>query len=145
MIWPSTRSSGSFGWISRPMSTVQPAERARPVSAAMPRRRSAYPSKPSARQNRVTVAGEVPLRSASSTMVARDARAGSASTCSATRRSAPVNSGTSARMRTSTRSAVAAGSCTADSTTAVAVPSAGSTISPPSIGRIVNCFGKSSY
>jgi len=45
------------------MSTVQPALRARPVSAAMPRRRSAYPSKPSARQNRVTVAGEVPLRS----------------------------------------------------------------------------------
>ena len=28
MIWPSTRSSGSVGWISRPMSTVQPAERA---------------------------------------------------------------------------------------------------------------------
>jgi hypothetical protein len=38
MIWPRTRSSGSFGWISRPMSTVQPAERDRPVSAAMPSR-----------------------------------------------------------------------------------------------------------
>ncbi len=41
MIWSRTRDSGSVGWISRPMSTVQPAERARPVSAAMPSRRSA--------------------------------------------------------------------------------------------------------
>jgi hypothetical protein len=104
MIWPSTRSSGSPGRISRPMSMVQPAERARPVSAAMPSRRSAYPSKPSARQNRVTVAGEVPLRSASSTMVAREAAAGSVSTCSATRWSAPVNSGSRVRTRTSTPS-----------------------------------------
>ncbi len=70
----------------------------------MPSRRSAYPSKPSARQNRVTVAGEVPLRSASSTMVAREAAAGSVSTCSATRCSAPVNSGSSVRTRTSTPS-----------------------------------------
>jgi len=56
------------------------------------------------RLNRVTVAGEVPLRSASSTMVAREAAAGSVSTCSATRRSAPVNSGSSERTRRRTPS-----------------------------------------
>ena len=104
MICSSTRPSGSPGWISRPMSTVQPADRARPVSAAMPSRRSAYPSNPIARQKRVTVAGEVPLRSASSTMVARAAASGSLITCSATRRSAPVNSSTPVRTRASTPS-----------------------------------------
>ncbi len=87
------------------MSTVQPACRAaRPVSLAMLNRRSAYPSKPSARQNRVTVAGEVPLRSASSTIVARAAPAGSVSTCSATRCRAPVNSVSRDRIRTRTPS-----------------------------------------
>ena len=106
MIWSSTRASGSLGWISRPMSTVQPAERARPVSEAMPSRRSAYPSKPIARQNRVMVAGEVPLRSASSTIVERAAASGSLSTCSATRRRAPVNSPSPLRTRASTPSEV---------------------------------------
>lgn len=58
-----------------------------------------------ARQNRVMVAGEVPLRSASSTMVARAAASGSLSTCSATRRNAPVSSPAPARTLASTPSA----------------------------------------
>lgn len=50
------------------------------------------------------VAGEVPLRSASSTMVARAAASGSLSTCSATRRRAPVSSPAPARTLASTPS-----------------------------------------
>lgn len=118
MIWSSTRASGSLGWISRPMSMVQPAERARPVSEAMPSRRSAY-SKPIARQKRVMVAGEVPLRSASSTIVERAAASGSLSTCSATRRRAPVNSLSPLRTRASTPSEAVRRSITSASTTAV--------------------------
>ena len=149
MIWPSTRSSGSVGWISRPMSTVQPAERARPVSAAMPSRRSAYPSKPSARQKRVTVAGEVPLRSASSTIVARAAPAGSVSTCSATRCSAPVNSGSSERTRTRTPSERAPGGRSRTRRRRPRSPrrvsTSRSTIGPHLSERVLTVSGKSSY
>ena len=68
------------------------------------------------------VAGEVPLRSASSTMVARAAASGSLSTCSATRRRAPVNSPSPLRTRASTPSEATEGvrrSIASASTTAV--------------------------
>jgi hypothetical protein len=55
----------------------------------------------------VTVAGDVPDRSASSTIVARAAAAGSANTSPATRRSAPVKPDRPERTRTSAPSSCA--------------------------------------
>src|SRR5256714_1843 len=98
MICCSTVSSGCSDRVARPGSVAQP------LSPARPSRSSAYPGKPTAGQNRVTVAGDVPLRSARSTIVARAAAPGSLSTCSATRSRAPVNSGSRSRIRTRTLS-----------------------------------------
>ena len=63
----STSSGGSSGPNALPMSTrhVSSARR-RPASAATPTRKGTYPAYPMSRQNRVTVAGEVPARAASS-------------------------------------------------------------------------------
>jgi hypothetical protein len=96
---PSTRSSGSSGPISCPMSVSHRACSCRPLSAARATRSEAYPLKPSTRQNRVTVAVEVPARSARSTIDACAASAGSSRICSATRASASGRSGSSARSR----------------------------------------------
>jgi len=62
--------SGSPGALSPLMSVSHRACSARPVSVATATRRFAYPLKPSARLNRVTVAVEVPDCSARSTMLA---------------------------------------------------------------------------
>ncbi|GAA3035833.1 hypothetical protein GCM10017559_74400 [Streptosporangium longisporum] len=64
-------------------------------------RSPAYPAKPNTRQKRVTVAGELPLRSASVMIVERAAAAGSARIASPTRRNASGSAGVSVRMRPS--------------------------------------------
>jgi hypothetical protein len=83
------------------MSVSQRACSARPVSVATATRRFAYPLKPRAREKRVTVAVDVPDRSARSTMLACAAVSGSARIVSAIRASASGMVGPSMRSRPS--------------------------------------------
>jgi hypothetical protein len=97
----STLSSESSGAMSPEMSVSHRACSARPVSVAMATRRLAYPLKPSARLNRVTVAVEVPVRSARSTMLAWATDSGSPVITAAIRASASGMVGPSMRSRSS--------------------------------------------
>ena len=94
------------------------------------------------------VAGEVPLPSASSTIVERAALAGSVSTSSATRCSAPVNSGSPARTRASTLSVLPFGESPgreASTTARAAVSSSRAAIVVPFQQGSFTVSGKSSY
>ncbi|CPU62138.1 Uncharacterised protein [Mycobacteroides abscessus] len=70
------------------------------VACARSMRNSGYPAYPTARQNRTTVACDVPTSAASSVIVLPTTAAGSASTASAMRASAGRRLGRAWRMRT---------------------------------------------